>query len=101
MKRPFFDSKGRVIDDGETAFLGVPRLTETFNRGLGCYTSGTRDAEKKAKEMSKRLGRNYIPIGNENVEKLFPKRDFKKEITPIIEEGIKQVRAKKIKDEKL
>lgn len=63
----------------------VPNLTEFFNRGLGCYTSGTRDAEKKAKKMG------LIPVGGEKVEKFIPKDDSSKKIDKILDEGMRRI----------
>lgn len=44
----------------------VPDMTPFFNRGLGCVTNGTRDAEKKAKR------KGLVPIGDAS-----PKQAFK------------------------
>lgn len=77
----------KVIQDGmpfdscescggkERSFF-VPNMKETFNQGLGCYTSGTRDAEKKGRKMG------LEPIGDTPVEKVFRQepQSFRKEI---------------------
>jgi hypothetical protein len=58
----------------------VPDLTERFNLGLGCLTTGTRDAEKKAKS------RGLVPIGDAKPHEVF-RNEKKDTITPILEEG--------------
>lgn len=50
-------------DRGESFF--VPDMTERFNHGLGCMTSGTRDAEKKAK------AKGLIPLGDAKPREVF------------------------------
>lgn len=69
----------------------VPNMTPFFNRGLGMVTYGTRDAEKKAK----RLG--LEPTGGVPIEKVFPKKDSKKEAEKMAVDLVKQFKAGKIK----
>jgi len=55
----------------------VPKTEEIFNRGLGCRTYSTRDAERKAKQLSKRLSERegakitLTCAGNERIEAPF------------------------------
>lgn len=58
----------------------VPDLKPFFNRGLGCVTHGTRDAEKKAKRMG------LTPVGDAKVSE-WHRKDTRDTITPILEEG--------------
>lgn len=78
----------------------IPNTTPFFNRGLGCVTNGTRGAEKAAKEISKRTGQNLIPLGGQPIEKVF-KKEKKDEITPILQDGMKKLRAQQIKNGEL
>ena len=83
--RPVFDKKERFIDDGKPCYLGVPNLTEIYNRGLGIYTSGTRDAEKKGKTLG------LIPIGDANPEGVIkPKKSY--DYKPILMEGLRKLK---------
>ena len=59
-------------------------LSQKFNIGLGCYTYGTRDAEKKAK------ARGLVPIGDAKINEVFSKP--KDEITPIIRGGMQKIK---------
>lgn len=63
----------------------VPNMTPKFNMGLGCITSGTRDAEKKAKQ------RGLVPIGDAKAHQVF-KQEKVDTITPIINEGRKKLK---------
>lgn len=93
MKRPFFDASGKFLNDGSEIYLGIPNNGETFNRGLGMWTKGTRDAERKAKALG------LVPVGDSPIEKVFQKKQD--DITPILVEGMKKVRAQKAKEGKL
>lgn len=68
----------------------VPDVSPKFNLGLGMITYGTRDAEKKAK------ARGLMPIGDAKINQVFSRP--KSDITPILEEGMRRVRAQKIKN---
>jgi hypothetical protein len=92
--RPFFDKRGKIINDGEPVYLGVPNNQPFFNRGLGMVTYGTKDAERKARALGLR------PIGDAKPQDLY-KQEKKDDITPILVEGMKKVRANKIKNGEL
>ena len=83
--RPVFDKKERFIDDGKPCYLGVPNLTEIYNRGIGIYTRGTRDAEKKGKALG------LVPIGDAHPEQVILRKkpdDYR----PILKEGLRKLK---------
>ena len=85
--RPAFDRKGRFINDGSPCYIGVPNLTEIFNHGLGMYTSGIRDSERKGKSLG------LSAIGDIPVEKVFPgKKTSQEDYKSILVDGLVKLR---------
>lgn len=74
---------GRCYPQRNRAFF-VPDTNGFFNRGLGCVTYGTRDAEKKAKRMG------LTPVGDAAV-KDWHRPDDRDTVTPILNEGFKKL----------